>query len=180
MGSQRAFLPCRLVMGLLIQHASILPSIFDELQKLFGPVLEQSELCPFTFTNYYDEEMGAKPLRLYLSFAKLVDPSSLALLKHQTNHLEDRYRFQGRRTINLDPGLLSLSNLILATTKGRAHRIPLSDGIYAELTLLFAQQEFQILPWTYADYQSETVRSLFFRWRQTYHQQLKREGYLLP
>ena len=48
----------------------------------------------------------------------------------------------GGRRVNLDPGLLSLANLILATTKNRSHRIPLFDGIYAELTLLYAKKQF--------------------------------------
>ena len=43
----------------------------------------------------------------------------------------------GRWSQNLDPGMLSLHNLVLASTKGFAHRIYMREGIYAELALLF-------------------------------------------
>jgi hypothetical protein len=80
--------------------------------------------------------------------------------------------------VNLDPGLLGQANLVLATTKNRAHRIPLSEGIYAELTLMYANKQFKSFPWTYADYTSEEVKLLFASWREQYRRQLKQEGHL--
>ncbi|NCC63251.1 MAG: DUF4416 family protein [Spirochaetia bacterium] len=122
--------------------------------------------------------MGGEPQRCYLCFEQLVDPSSLADIKLQTNILEKKYSIEGGRRVNLDPGLLSLANVILATTKGRAHRIPLSEGIYAELTLMYAHKAFQSFPWTYQDYNDDAIKSLLCLWRNRYKQQLKQEGYL--
>lgn len=68
--------------------------------------------------------------------------------------------------MNLDPGLLSLTSLVLATAKGRAHRIALSDGIWADLTLIWSKGAFVPLEWTYADYRDEEVRALFSQWRE--------------
>ena len=51
-----------------------------------------------------------------------------------------------RRRVNIDRGFLSLSRLILATTKDNAHRIPLEKGIYGEITLLYQKQAFQEMP----------------------------------
>jgi len=42
----------------------------------------------------------------------------------------------------------------LASTKDHAHRIYLSDGIFAETTLMYTQKQWKPLPWTYPDYQS--------------------------
>ena len=82
-------------------------------------------------------------------------PRSWPRIKRETNDIEDRFREQGLRKVNLDPGLLSLPRFVLATTKDNAHRIPLEGGIYAEITLLFGKGTFRPLPWTYPDFRSE-------------------------
>ncbi|MGH0053087.1 MAG: DUF4416 family protein [Sphaerochaetaceae bacterium] len=176
MGREQGFTPQRLIMGVLISRQELIPTVIEHLVTLYGPLLDCSEPKVFSYTDYYDEEMDGKPLRFYLSFKELVDPSCLAAIKRQTDDLEKLFCEQGNRRVNLDPGLLSLANLILATTKNRAHRIPLRDGIYAELTLLYANKQFQSFPWTYADYKSEVVKELFSSWRESYRKQMKQEG----
>lgn len=178
MGNEREFTPSLLVMGLLITDLSLLSSLTEELVSRFGPVKAMSESSRFEFTDYYDQEMGGKPWRLYLCFEQLVDPSTLADIKKWTNALEKDWEREGRRTCNLDPGLLTLSSLILATTKSRSHRIPLRHGIHAEVTLLYQAGAFSCLPWTYQDYRSEEVHTLLKAWRDGYHKQLKQAGYL--
>jgi hypothetical protein len=64
----------------------------------------------------------------------------------------------GPRPANLDPGLLSAHNLVLASTKAHAHRVYLSDGIFAEVTLVYRHGMYQPLEWTYPDYCTETCR----------------------
>ena len=178
MADEHAFTPHRLILGLLISPDVSLDQVLDDLTGCFGPLLEQSDQHRFTYTDYYNQEMSGEPYRSYLCFSRLVDPSTLAAIKQQTNKLEDHYRKDGGRRVNLDPGTLSLANVILATTKGRAHRIPLSQGIYAELTLLYANKSYQCFPWTYQDYASKKVQTLLLQWREQYKKQLKQEGYL--
>ena len=123
----------------------------------------------FSFTDYYDSEMGSRPQRYLLLFRNLVDPSDLADIKIRTNELEKLFATEeGNRHINLDPGVLSLSSFILATCKDRSHRIPLHDGIYGETTLIYKDHDFQSLPWTYADYRSDEIRSLLRAFRDIY------------
>lgn len=167
-------------MGVLLQNPALLEPVTSRLESLYGPILHISPLGLFTFTDYYDKEMGTKPYRCYLRFKTLVDPARLSAIKIETNALEELYRVDEGRRVNLDPGLLSLENLILATTKNRSHRIPLMDGIYAELTLQYENSGFHGFSWTYADYQSEDVKHLFVLFRKAYHEQLKQEGYLRP
>jgi Domain of unknown function (DUF4416) len=102
-----------------------------------------------------------------------VDPADLADVKRATNGIEDAFREDGDRKLNLDPGLLNLSRFVLATTKDHAHRIPLRDGIYAEVTLVFAHGEFRPLPWTYPDFRSEPVRAALKEIRGRYHARIR-------
>jgi hypothetical protein len=62
--------------------------------------------------------------------------------------------------VNLDPGLLTPENFILATGKNFSHRVYLGNGVFADLTLVYRNGGFHPLPWTYPDYASEEVRSL--------------------
>jgi hypothetical protein len=154
MGEASQFLPEKLVMAILISRPEREQELLGILERTWG----QPDLCsppiPFTYTDYYDDEMGQGIQRFFVSFRRLVDPSLIADIKLQTNRIEERFREGDARKVNIDPGLLCLSRFILVTTKESAHRIPLSGGIYAEVTLLFHKGSFRPLEWTYPDYRS--------------------------
>ena len=161
MATAKAFQRCSLVIGVLSTAEERRDEIISILEKEFGPVLLQSPVMEFSFTDYYDGEMGGRPVRYLLLFRELVDPSMLADFKIRTNEIEKTFLSpDGGRMVNLDPGILSLSSFILATCKDRAHRIPLHDGIYAETTLIYRNHDFQSLDWTYADYRSDGIRKI--------------------
>ena len=105
----------------------------------------------FSYTSYYDDEMGHGIRRQTASFLKLVAPDSIAAIKLRTNEIEASLAIDGKRRVNIDPGLLGLENFILATGKNFTHRIYLRDGIYADLTLIYQKGAFRPLPWTYPD-----------------------------
>jgi hypothetical protein len=163
----------KLVVGIL----TVSPDRQDELVRLledrFGPVDRIAGPFPFTFTDYYDQEMGPGIERWFLSFEKLVDPGRLPEIKIFTNEVEQLFSQQGQRRVNLDPGLLSTNRFVLATTKERGHRIPLQSGIYAEVTLLYMNKGFQTLGWTYADFATDEYRTLLKEIRSTYLKQLR-------
>ena len=71
------------------------------------------------------------------------------------------------RKVNLDPGILSLANLVLASTKDFSHRIYLKDGIFSEVTLVYEKKRFKALPWTYPDYTEPEVIDFLNRARET-------------
>ena len=174
MAEAREFQKCALIMGVLSTSEDRHEELMSLLEKHFGPVEMCSPVMDFPFTDYYDGEMGGRPVRYILMFRNLVDPSSLAEIKTRTNELEKLFASEsGGRTVNLDPGTLSLANLILATCKDRSHRIPLRDGIYAETTLIYQDHDFQRLPWTYADYSSDAVRAVLRSFREKYREILK-------
>jgi hypothetical protein len=161
-GSSSDFVPERLVIGILASPeagADGSEELGRELAARFGAFERGPELA-FGWSGYYDAEMGGRPTRRFASFATLVDPAALASIKLWTNGLELRLgRAGGGRLFNLDPGLLSLPRFVLATTKARPHRIPLSGGIYGELTLMFDKGDYRPLPWTYPDWASEEYRA---------------------
>jgi hypothetical protein len=163
-------------MGILFAGSAPPASLKPRLEAAFGPADYQSPALAFTFTDYYKQEMGDSISRCFMGFANAVQPDLLADIKIMTNAIEEGYRAAppAGRTVNLDPGLLSLSRFILATTKDNSHRIPLAKGIYAELTLRFTQKDFQVLPWTYPDYATREYRDILKEIREIYKEKLKR------
>ena len=106
--------------------------------------------------------MGDDITRRWWVFDSLCDPAELAGMKHATNTIEQQFlNAQGGRQVNIDPGIISMSNVILATTKNYSHRIYLGKGIYAEVTLLFTAKSFTVLDWTYPDYRESSTIDFF-------------------
>jgi hypothetical protein len=163
--------------GLLMGVLSSFPEMFDmaaeRAQREFGLISLKSDLYDFNFTSYYDAEMGVPIRRQFLFFRDLIDPGALADAKLITNRLESEFAGSGvfsvARPVNLDPGYVTESKLVLATTKDYSHRIYLRDGIYAEVTLLFRKGRCEPLPWTYPDFRSPSYHSFFLQTRDAYH-----------
>ncbi len=136
MGVEKDFSPVCLVMGVLYTDSGAFAAVRSLMEETFGPIRSMTEPVSFDFTDYYNEEMGGRPLRLYCLFDRLVDPRELAGIKHYTDSLEKLHRTEnGGRKVNLDPGLLTSGNLVLATTKNRSQRIAL-DLCRADPSLL--------------------------------------------
>ncbi len=158
--------PVKLVVGLLTSDQSLLAQAQSALAEGFGAVTVKSEEIPFGFTDYYEKEMGPNLIRQWVGFHGLTESEQLADFKRTTISLEKRFLGPDhKRRVNLDPGLLSLHNLVLASTKGFAHRIYMRDGVYAELTLLFQSGKFQPLAWTYSDYQTPVCQEFLMHCR---------------
>ena len=143
-------------------------SIREKLVDSFGPISYISPSMPFTFTDYYNPEMGEGIERFFISFSRLISPDALADAKIITNAIELDEAVDGKRKINLDPGLISEASVILATTKNRAHRIAIGHNLYAEVTLIYQNHGFVSFPWTYADYRSDDVQTILIKMRKDY------------
>jgi hypothetical protein len=174
MGSVHPFVPERLVVAVLASRPECLAGASAALEARFGPVEWAGDPVPWGYTAYYDREMGPGIVRVFWSFERLVDPADLAAIKLATNGIEDGFRENGDRKLNLDPGLLSLPRFVLATTKDGSHRVPLRDGIYAEVTLVYEHGEFRPLPWTYPDYRDPAQRAVLTAMRERYREMLRR------
>ena len=173
MGSAGAYTPQKLVLGVLTSRPDGDGDILAAARDEWGPEDFVSPRVPFTWSHYYDAEMGTPIHRFFITLERLVDPSCLAAIKVRSNTLEERWRHGARREVNLDPGLLALSRFSLATTKDNAHRVALSDGIYAEITLLYREGSYRPLDWTYPDYRSGETIAMLNGIRARYREQLR-------
>ena len=177
MGLAEEFEKEKLIMGVIFHDEDIFRQAMAILDEKFGPRDFATDEFSFTelFSDYYDGEVGGEARRIIFSYERLVDPKEQAAIKSYTNELEARFSNEGLRKINLDPGFMSHGRLMLATTKKTGFRIPLSDGIYTELTLFYARGAWQKLPWTYRDYQSDFVQAFLTKVRRKYLEQRKEE-----
>ena len=151
----------------------ILEEVILDLQARCGSTDWVSPPLFFDRTRYYEKEMGWPLHRRFLSFKYLIRPEAIVDIKLQTNEIEKRYLQEGKRRVNIDPGYVALERLVLATGKNYTHRIYLSKGIYADLTLVFHQGSFQTLAWTYRDYADPVVIGYFNDIREHYKNQLR-------
>ena len=143
------------------------------IEKHFGPIAFTSRSIPFSFTDYYDAEMGDGIERFFIAFDTLVSPDTLSAAKTITDQIELMHSPSGQRSINLDPGLITESNVILATTKNRAHRIAIGNNLYAEVTLMYHHKGYESFSWTYSDYKSKEVQDILLEMRKIYLRLLK-------
>jgi hypothetical protein len=179
MGKIGTPLPVKPFLGLLTSIPEVVPRVEKDLVKLFGIVDLRSDAFLFDMTHYYDEEMGTPIYRYFISFEKLMEPSEIAAAKVKTNELEALFASEYsnlQRPINLDPGYLEQSKIVLASTKNFFHRILISDGIYAEVTLHFQDGAWQSFPWTFPDYKTDRYHRFFTSLRNRYRDQLSQMG----
>jgi len=167
---------------LLLPAFSCYPEALDwareKAEQQFGPVALASERFPFVETTYYHAAMGEDLQKCFLVFERLIDPATLPAIKRMTIAWEEEYRAMTDhpvdRPLNLDPGYITEAKVVLATTKNRDHRIYLSDGIFAEVTLFYRGKRWQSREWTYRNYQRDDYQRFFTECR-NYLRRCKRE-----
>jgi hypothetical protein len=168
-----------LILAAFGRHRSALEWARRRAEAAWGPVALASERFIFDATDYYQPTMGAPLEKCFFAFERLIDPGRLAELKLETNAWEREYAESGpqaeARPVNLDPGYLTPAKLVLASTKDHAHRIYLSRGIYAEVTLFYKDRRWQHRDWTFADYRRADYQRFFSECRE-YLRSRGREG----
>ncbi|TNF31822.1 MAG: DUF4416 family protein [Deltaproteobacteria bacterium] len=137
-----------------------------EIQKDWGDISDEFNPSHFPMKEYYAKEMGTPLERSFLVIKGKFPRETLIQAKTWSMIKEEKYLIDGGRSINIDPGLICLEQMLLISTKPYSHRIYLSDNLYAELTYQFSAGQFQPLPWTYPDYVHDEARAFFTRSRQ--------------
>ena len=164
----------KLISSLFSSEKAFIDEIIRVLEHRFGSVDWTSPEFFFDRTQYYAKEMGWPLHRRFVSFRDLIKPDDIVQKKLTTNMVEKKYLTEdGRRIINIDPGYISLERLVLATGKNYTHRIYLSHGIYADLTLIFHGKSFKPIEWTYRDYGDPSIIEYFNELRSRYKSQLR-------
>ena len=169
--------PVKLVIGVLAANNQCLHSAVDRLTDKFGNADFTSDVWPFDKTDYYKDQTGPRILRQFLSIEKLIDPGRLAKIKLRTNKMEQKLAkavsIPVPRPVNLDPGIIEPSKLVLATTKNYSHRIYIGKKMYAEVTLIFDKGRWKPLDHTYPDYKQQCYFDFFEKVRVRLLEQLK-------
>jgi len=161
--------PVALICAIMADSETALTAARSALDDRFGPIHRQSRIYPFSYTAYYEPEMGSDLIKQLLCFERRIDPAELPACKRGTMMLEKEMgRREGNRIlrrVNIDPGLVSLESLVLATTKYCGHRICIAPALYAEVTLLFRNGRYAPLGWTYPDYRTGEVQEFLLEVR---------------
>lgn len=130
-----------------------------EVCELFYPKFNPS-------LDYYSKEMGSDLSRLLIVAKNKCDREALLAEKKWAYEMELSLSApDGKRTVNIDPGIILPEQLLLATTKPYSHRIYIGKNIWLELTYIFRDKSYRALEWTYPDYADEEKIVFFNRMR---------------
>ena len=143
------------------------------LENIWGRPERVSERIPFVWTNYY-EEIAPKLDRIFFSYLGLYPTSALPDWKIASCRIE-RETGASRR-VNLDPGTIDGARLLLASTKGQAHRVYLRDGIFCEVTLCRRKGRWENFFYTFPDFKS----GAYDKWLELVREDWKREVRCAP
>ena len=165
--------PVKYFIGALYSDETLLERGFDLCQAKLGALGIRSDAFLFDCTHYYDEEMGTPIHRMFVEIDALISPGELGRLKNRCNEIEDQLALGAKRKVNLDIGYLDLHKVILASAKYNGQKIYISDGIYADPTLIYETGSFHPLDNTFPDFKDGRYDEVFVQLRKTYKNQLK-------
>ncbi|MBN2395342.1 MAG: DUF4416 family protein [Candidatus Atribacteria bacterium] len=176
--------PVKLICSIISSQENIFSEALICLMKAFGRVDFESNYQAFDYTDYYQAEMGTNLKQKIVSFEKLISPDHLTQIKKETNQLEFElsndpksvFSKEIKRKVNFDPGYLTLSKFVIASTKNGPARIYLDGGIFAEIMLSYTNRSFRPLEWTYRNYQTELFLDFFNQVRKVYKDQIRQNN----
>lgn len=150
----RPFYPQKglLVTGIMVSSEYLFLNLEKDLSNLFGNPVFLGPWFNFSHSDYYKAEMGRNLKKRLIAFKSPVYQDDLVKIKHQSWELEHKYLKDNRRSVNIDPGILTSDKFILSTGKNYSHRVYLGSGVFADLTLIFKKDGVQTFDWTYFDY----------------------------
>lgn len=172
MGRIKPHLPVKFIAAITYSPQAPLGEIFNRLKALFSEIDLYSDAYPFTFSDYYSNEMGSELSKQIIAFRQLLPAEFLPDYKIATNAIESEYAVNENRTVNIDPGYICAAKLVLATTKDYSHRVYLGRGIFADVHLRYRKKRFQVNEWTYPDYRQDQIRQFLEKVREIYLNQL--------
>jgi hypothetical protein len=144
------------VIGIMFKEIDSLTDSLNIIKKRFGEIRNEVEY-DFNFTDYYEQEMGSC-LKKRLFIFNLIDREDLAEIKHFTNKIEDEMSKSENRIINIDPGYMTLHNVILASAKEMPHKIYIGKGMFGDVVLEYHSGSYQHSTHTFPDYKSDFIK----------------------
>jgi hypothetical protein len=170
MGQPSCHSPVLLLLAAFSRYEAALDWARRKALEAWGPIALESPQFDFAETHYYDATMGPGLKKGFFAFQRSFDPAELVDIKLETNRWEQEYAaiagFAEPRPLNLDPGYLTPGKLVLASTKDFAHRIYLSRGIFAEVTLQYKHRQWKHHEYTFPDYRRADYQAFFSKCRE--------------
>lgn len=159
------------ILALLVPRGdeNVCRAAFDLLEEKWGRPERVSKRFPFVWTNYY-EEIAPQLDRIFFSYPGMYPISKLPDWKNESCVIE-KMTGESRR-VNLDPGTIDGARLVLASTKGQAHRVYLRDGIFCEVTLCRRKGRWENFFYTFPDFRS----GCYDEWLELVREDWKRES----
>ncbi len=124
----------------------------DRLKKVYSGFFIQSDPFEPLFSQYYHKEMGSPLYKKFVLTNTIIDKSRIKDIKIDAVSIEDNFRIDGKRTVNIDPFYMDKDQVVVSTSKYRGNRIYIGDGVFVELELFYHHGSFQPFVWTYTDY----------------------------
>lgn len=168
-------IPVKLFAAVLFVAPGPLQRARAHLQEAFGDIDYTSPAFAFAQESYYTKEMGSPISRIFYSFRALIDPAAIVAIKQRCNAIEERLARNGKRSVNIDAGYLDYSKVILASMKYHSQKIYLSDGVYADLNLLYEKGRYIGFDWTFPDFKSPEYHAVLLHMRARYKSQLRHQ-----
>ena len=156
MGQVQPVYPVTPFLGVIYANEQALEDAMLWIERVLGDVELTSPTWDFDLTDHYTAEMGEGLKRRFFSFSGLCDPALLPEWKLATNRIEHEsaQRVGEVRPINLDPGYVDGSRLVLASTRALSHRVYIGQGISAEVTMSYRRGEWVKRDYTFADFKT--------------------------
>lgn len=167
---------CLQLVAVFSRHRTCLEWAATRIEDRWGALALTSDCFDHSETRYYERQMGSQLQKQFFVLQDFYDPAELAASKLESNAWEHEVaqtaNFPEQRPVNIDPGYITLTKIVLASAKDRAHRIYLHSGIYAEECLYYLDHAWQSRPWTYPDYQRPDFQDFFHQARDLLRQRI--------
>ncbi len=161
--------PGKLILSFIYSSIDALADSLKLAEKQFGPVEYETIDIECSSQDRYAEEMGGDLQRRFFSFEKRISRDSLPAIKKATAKIEPQFADMIGdhmfRAVNIDPCILSPENLVMASYRAYNHRPYLSNGVYADMQLIWSRGQYVRLPWTDDDFCHDETIDLLTRVR---------------
>ena len=161
----------KLIIGAIFSDSQWLLKAKSAMQRQSWEIQHQSQVFPFDQTDYYSTEMGEGLKRCFLSVQGLQSLEFPDDWKLKTTEIEQQLSNKGKRRINLDPGYLDLSRVVLLSGKEGSHKIYLRNGVWADLVLLKDKGGYRNFPWTFPDIRTGRYDDFFLQLREEFRKE---------
>jgi hypothetical protein len=166
-----------LIVGILAADAEALAAAESMIERKLGKCDLKSPEWAFIHSSYYKNETGENIIKKFVTVEDLIYPDDIAGIKIKTNKMEQKLAKMLKsplsRPVNLDPGYIEPSKLVLATTKNFSHRIYIGKKIWAEVTLFYNKGQWQSFSYTFPDHKDDRYHSFFSQVRERLKGQLE-------